>query len=325
MKKVLVTGGAGYIGSVTSRLLFEAGYEVVVFDNLSEGHRSAVLHPVRLLIGDLGDAQLVDEVMRKEQPDAVMHFAGLIKVGESTEKPDCYFYNNVACGINLLNSCLRYRVNKLVFSSTAAVYGTPQKVPITEDFPLAPANPYGDSKKIFEELLAAYSRASGLYYCALRYFNVAGAYRGLGEDHRPETHLIPRILRSLLKKGEVFQIYGDDYPTPDGTCIRDYIHIYDLARAHILALEALKGKNLIYNLGSARGYSVKEVFATAEKVTGRRIPFEVVGRRAGDVPVLIASSEKIKKELGWKPEHSLEDMIGDAWEWHRSHPDGYPD
>lgn len=323
--KVLVTGGAGYIGSVTTRLLIEAGYEVIVYDNLSQGHRAAVLKPARLIIGDLGDAQHLDRVMRDEKPDAVMHFAGLIAVGESVQKPELYFYNNVACGINLLNSCLRYQVKKLIFSSTAAVYGLPEKIPITEECPLAPANPYGDTKKIFEDLLCAYSRAGGLRFCSLRYFNVAGAYAGLGEDHRPETHLIPRILRSLLHQGETFEIYGDDYPTPDGTCIRDYIHIYDLAKAHILALEALQGNNLIYNLGSEKGYSVREVFATAERVTGKKIPFKIVGRREGDVPVLIASSAKIKKELGWRPTRNLEEMINDAWEWHKANPRGYPD
>ncbi|MEO0049519.1 MAG: UDP-glucose 4-epimerase GalE [candidate division WOR-3 bacterium] len=323
--KVLVTGGAGYIGSVTTRLLIEAGYEVIVYDNLSQGHRAAVLKPARLIVGDLGDAQHLDRVMRDEKPDAVMHFAGLIAVGESVQKPELYFYNNVACGINLLNSCLRYQVKKLIFSSTAAVYGLPEKIPITEECPLAPANPYGDTKKIFEDLLCAYSRAGGLRFCSLRYFNVAGAYAGLGEDHRPETHLIPRILRSLLHQGETFEIYGDDYPTPDGTCIRDYIHIYDLAKAHILALEALQGNNLIYNLGSEKGYSVREVFATAERVTGKKIPFKIVGRREGDVPVLIASSAKIKKELGWRPTRNLEEMINDAWEWHKANPRGYPD
>jgi UDP-glucose 4-epimerase len=323
--KILVTGGAGYIGSVTTRLLVEAGYEVVVIDNLSQGHRSAVQAPARLVVADLGDAEQLDLIMKTEIPDAVIHFAGRISVAESVVAPDRYFYTNVACGINLLNSCLRYRVNRLIFSSTAGVYGEPAQLPITEDCPLQPANPYGETKKIFEELLAAYSRASNLRYCALRYFNVAGAYQGLGEDHRPETHLIPKLLRSLLHSGERFLIYGDDYPTPDGTCIRDYIHIYDLARAHLLALEALKDQNLIYNLGSEKGYSVKQVFATAEKVTGKKLNYEIAPRRGGDVPVLIASSAKIKQELGWQPRFTLEDMIRDAWEWHQRYPQGYPD
>ncbi len=323
--KVLVTGGAGYIGSVTGKLLSEAGYDVVVLDNLSQGHRSAVKRPIRLTVGDLGDVDLVTDLFRREKPDAVLHFAGLIAVEESIKKPAVYFYNNVACGINLLNACLQYGVRKIIFSSTAAVYGTPQKIPVTEDCPLAPATPYGESKRIFEELLKAYSQAGKLRFCSLRYFNVAGAYQDLGEDHRPETHLIPNLLRSVIEPDAVFTIYGDDYPTPDGTCIRDYIHIYDLARAHILALEALNDKNLIYNLGSEKGYSVKEVFATAEQVTGRKLNYRIGPRRAGDVPVLVASSEKIRNELGWHPTRTLTEMIADAWEWLKAHPEGYPD
>ncbi len=323
--KVLVTGGAGYIGSVCTRLLVDAGYEVVVIDNLSHGHRSAVSPSARLVIADLGDPAALDRVIMEEKPDAVMHFAGRIEVEESMRQPDLYFYTNVACGINLLNSCLRYRVNRFIFSSTAAVYGVPETVPLTEEMPQNPANPYGASKRIFEQLLEAYSRAGSLRYCTLRYFNVAGAYAGLGEDHRPETHLIPRILRSALNPGETFRIYGDDYPTPDRTCIRDYIHVYDLARAHLLALEALAERNLVYNLGSERGYSVREVFATAEKVTGREIRYEIAPRRLGDVPVLVASARKIRTELGWQPQLTLEDMLRDAWEWHQKHPHGYPD
>lgn len=323
--KVLVTGAAGYIGSVTSRLLIEAGYQVVMVDNLSQGHKSAVFDPSRLIIADLGDAEHLDRIIQKEKPDAVMHFAGKISIEESVNHPDRYFYTNVACGINLLNSCLRYRINKFIFSSSAGVYGSPKRLPITEDEPLKPSNPYGETKRIFEELLAAYFRAGGLRYCVLRYFNVAGAYKGLGEDHRPETHLIPRILNAIIKPGETFRIYGDDYPTPDGTCIRDYIHIYDLARAHLLALEALEEKNLIYNLGSERGYSVREVFEAAERITGKKIKYEIAPRRAGDVAVLVASSKKIHRELGWTPRFTLEDMLRDAWEWHKTHPDGYPD
>ncbi len=323
--KILITGGAGYIGSVTTRLLAEAGYEVVVFDNLSTGHRSAVLPPARLVQGDLADEGAIARVMEEERPDCVMHFAARIAVGESVAKPDLYFANNVGAGINLLNAVWRFRVQRFVFSSTAAVYGTPARVPVTEEAPLAPESPYGETKRFFEELLAAYSRISGLRYCILRYFNVAGAYHGLGEDHRPETHLIPRILLSVLRPGERFQIYGDDYPTPDGTCIRDYIHIYDLARAHVLALQALNNKNLVYNLGSQEGYSVRQVFTVAQQVTGKEIPFEVVSRRPGDVPVLVASSAKIKRELGWRPTRTLEDMIRDAWEWFKAHPQGYPD
>ncbi|MGQ9678828.1 MAG: UDP-glucose 4-epimerase GalE [bacterium] len=323
--KVLVAGGAGYIGSVTSRLLAEAGFDVVVFDNLLHGHRSAVLPPIRLIAGDLRDADLIDRVIKEEKPDCVMHFAALIAVGESVEKPDLYFYNNVGCGLNLLNAVGRNRVPRFIFSSTAAVYGTPQEVPIPESAPLKPSNPYGESKRFFEELLAVYARLYGFSYCILRYFNVAGAYQGLGEDHRPETHLIPRILRSVLHPKEKFEIYGDDYPTPDGTCVRDYIHIYDLAGAHLLALQALKDEHLLFNLGSETGYTVKEVFATCERVVGKKIDYRVVPRRPGDVPVLVASSARIKRELGWKPEKSLEDIIRDAWAWYQAHPYGYPD
>jgi len=330
--RVLVAGGAGYIGSVTSRLLIEAGHEVLVFDNLSYGHRSAVLPPARLIVGDLGDARAIDRVVAEFRPDGIMHFAALIQVGESVLKPDLYFSNNVACGINLLNACGRNKVPWLVFSSTAAVYGAPDQVPVTEEAALKPTNPYGSTKTIFEALLKEYGRAYGLRYAALRYFNVAGAYAGLGEDHRPETHLIPRILRSILHPGEKFQIYGQDYPTRDGTCIRDYVHVYDLAMAHILAMKALRENKgggeleagLVYNLGSEAGFTVKEVFAACERVVGQKIPYEVVGPRAGDVPALVASSEKIKQELGWHPVKSgLETMIADAWEWHQAHPRGY--
>ncbi|NPV14259.1 UDP-glucose 4-epimerase GalE [candidate division WOR-3 bacterium] len=323
--KVLVTGGAGYIGSVTSLLLAESGCDVVVFDNLKGGHRSAVLPPVRLVPGDLADADLIDRIIKAEKPDCVMHFAALIAVGESVEKPDLYFYNNVGCGLNLLNAVGRNRVPRFIFSSTAAVYGTPHDVPVTEAAPLQPENPYGETKRFFEELLKVYARIYRFSYCILRYFNVAGAYKGLGEDHRPETHLIPRILRSVLHPGETFEIYGADYPTRDGTCVRDYIHIYDLARAHLFALRALKEENLLFNLGSENGYTVKEVFATCEKVVGEKINYRIAPRRHGDVPVLIASSAKIKRELGWKPEKTLEDMVRDAWEWHKTHPRGYLD
>ncbi|MEO0080166.1 MAG: UDP-glucose 4-epimerase GalE [candidate division WOR-3 bacterium] len=324
--KVLVCGGAGYIGSVTSRLLSEAGHEVLVFDNLSYGHRSAVAPPARLVVGDLGDGALIERVVAEFRPDCVMHFAALIQVGESVLRPDIYFHNNVACGINLLNACGRNGVRRFVFSSTAAVYGTPAEIPVTEDAPLRPANPYGSTKAVFEGLLADYSRYYGLRYAALRYFNVAGAYGNLGEDHRPESHLIPRILRSVLHQGERFQIYGDDYETRDGTCIRDYVHVYDLAQAHILAMEALKERNLVYNLGSENGWTVREVFATCERVVGQRIAYEVTARRQGDVPVLVASSERIRRELGWRPVRSdLPQMIGDAWEWHKAHPQGYED
>jgi UDP-glucose 4-epimerase len=323
--KILVAGGAGYIGSITTRLLVEAGHSVVVFDNLSYGHRAAVRPPARLVVGELGDAGAIDAAVKAEKPDCIMHFAALIQVGESVTEPAKYFHNNVACGVNLLNAAGQNGVKRIVFSSTAAVYGEPESVPITETARLRPANPYGSTKMLMEALLGEYEQAFGLHYAALRYFNVAGAYGGLGEDHHPETHLIPLIIKAALGSGQRFQVYGDDFPTRDGTCVRDYLHVHDLARAHALALGAIDGQSVVFNLGSERGFTVREVFDTVERVTGRKIPHETVGRRAGDVPALVASSQKIARELGWRPEKSLEQMVGDAWEWHRSHPAGYGD
>ncbi|MBM3322856.1 UDP-glucose 4-epimerase GalE [candidate division WOR-3 bacterium] len=321
--RVLLTGGAGYIGSVTTQLLVRAGHGVTVLDNLSYGHRAAVADSARLVVGDVGDAALLERLFAEERFDCVMHFAGLIRVPESVEKPDLYFDCNVGRGLVLLNAVCKHGVRRFVFSSSAAVYGSPEKVPVTEDAPLLPTSPYGDTKRVFEELLVAYERACGLRYAALRYFNVAGACGRLGEDHRPETHLIPLILRAALRPGRGFQIFGDDYPTRDGTCVRDYIHVCDLARAHLLAMEALNDRSVVYNLGSQQGYTNKEVFATAENVTGKRISVEIAGRRAGDPPELIASSERIRQNLGWQPEKNLEQMIQDAWEWHLAHPTGY--
>ncbi|MBM3314442.1 UDP-glucose 4-epimerase GalE [candidate division WOR-3 bacterium] len=323
--KVLVTGGAGYIGSVATRLLLDAGHEVTVLDNLSYGHRAAVTATARLVVGDVGDAALLARLFAEIRFDCVMHFAGLIRVPESVERPDVYFENNVGRGIVLLNAVLRHRVPRFVFSSSAAVYGSPESVPVSEDAPLLPTNPYGDTKRIFEELLAAYGRASGLRFALLRYFNVAGAYGGLGEDHRPETHLIPLILRAALAPGRVFEIYGDDYPTKDGTCVRDYIHVYDLCRAHLLAMDAIDDRSVVYNLGSQNGYTNREVFAATGRVLGTGIPVRITGRRAGDAPALVASSERIGRELGWRPEKSLDAMIRDAWEFLRRHPSGYHD
>lgn len=323
--KILVAGGAGYIGSITTRLLVEAGHSVVVFDNLSYGHRAAVLPPARLIVGELGDAAAIDAAVRAERPDCIMHFAALIQVGESVQEPAKYFHNNVACGVNLLNAAGTNGVKRIVFSSTAAVYGEPETVPIVETARLRPANPYGSTKMLMEALLGEYEQAFGLRYAALRYFNVAGAYGGLGEDHHPETHLIPLIIKAALGSGQRFAVYGDDYPTRDGTCVRDYLHVHDLARAHLLAVDAIAEQSVVYNLGSEQGYTVKEVFDAAERIVGRKIPHEAAGRRAGDVPALVASSQKIARELGWKPEKPLAQMVGDAWEWHRQHPDGYGD
>jgi len=323
--KVLLTGGAGYIGSVTTRLLLEAGHEVTVFDNFSYGHKAAVPPGARLITGDTGDAALLDRLFNETRFDCVMHFAGLIRVPESVEKPNLYFENNVGKSLILLNAVYRYDVRRFVFSSSAAVYGSPDKVPVTESAPLVPTSPYGDTKRVVEELLVSYERACCMRFATLRYFNVAGAYAGLGEDHRPETHLIPLILKAALEPGCTFQIYGDDYATRDGTCVRDYIHVYDLARAHLLAMEAIKDRSVVYNLGSERGYTNKEVFTAARKVTGENICVEIGDRRAGDPPALVASSERIRKELGWRPEKNLEQMLADAWEWHREHRSGYPE
>ena len=330
--RVLVTGGAGYIGSVMTKVLIQAGHRVTVFDNLSRGHRAAVHDLARLVVGDLGDVAALESAFVEAKPECVMHFAALSQVGESVAKPDLYFDNNVTRGANLLEAAGRHRVKRFVFSSSAAVYGTPEKTPITEDAPLKPINPYGQTKLTFEARLTEFAMPLDMNHAILRYFNVAGAYAGLGEDHRPETHLIPDILRTALPSPEsgvqnpesrVFELFGDDYPTKDGTNVRDYIHVHDLARAHLLAMEAIADMDVIYNLGSENGYSNREVFATAEKVVGRKIPLKVGPRRAGDPPTLIASSDKIRRELGWKPQKNLEQMISDAWEWHRSFPGGY--
>jgi UDP-glucose 4-epimerase len=323
--RVLVTGGAGYIGSVMTKVLIEAGHDVAVFDNLSRGHRAAVSAPARLVVGELADKAALDLLFAEAQPECVTHFAALSLVGESVAKPDLYFENNVAFGTNLLSAACRAGVKRFVFSSSAAVYGSPERTPITEEDPLRPINPYGSTKKVFESLLEEYAKAYGIHFAALRYFNVAGAYSGLGEDHRPETHLVPDILNSVLHPGKTFELFGDDYPTKDGTNVRDYVHVHDLARAHLLAMEAIADRNIIFNLGSESGYSNKEVFATAEKVVGRKIPLKLGPRRAGDPPILIASSDKIRRDLGWKPEKNLEQMIADAWDWNQTFPNGYPD
>jgi UDP-glucose 4-epimerase len=331
--RVLVTGGAGYIGSVMTKVLLEAGHRVTVFDNLSRGHRAAVTSPAELVVGDLGDKAALESAFSLARPECVMHFAALSLVGESVEKPDLYFDNNVTRATNLLEAAGKHYVRRFVFSSTAAVYGAPERIPIAEDAPLKPINPYGQTKLTFESKLTEFALRLDMNHAILRYFNVAGAYSGLGEDHRPETHLIPDILRTALPenpeskiqnpKSKVFELFGTDYPTKDGTNVRDYIHVHDLCRAHLLAMETIVDRDVVYNLGSESGYSNKEVFATAEKVVGRKIPLKVGPRRPGDPPVLIASSEKIRRELGWKPEKNLEQMISDAWAFHRAFPNGY--
>lgn len=324
---VLVVGGAGYIGSAMVELLIAAGEGVVVLDNLSRGHRQAI-HPRAIFIqGDMADYELVTSTLKKYKCDVVMHFSALSLVSESVQTPLLYYENNVARGIELVKAMLSAGVNKLIFSSTAAVYGAPQTIPITEDVPPEPVNPYGRSKLQFEQFLADCSKAHGLRYVALRYFNAAGATENYGEDHRPETHLIPLILQVAAGKRGVLEVYGNDYPTPDGTCIRDYIHIIDLATAHLLALQHLrqdKVSSAVYNLGNNRGFSVLEVIQIAEKVTGKKIPYIISPRRAGDPPVLIASSEKIKRELGWAPHYQeIEQIVADAWRWQQKFPAGY--
>jgi len=320
--KVLVTGGAGYIGSVTAELLLDDGHDVTIFDNLGRGHRDAVDSRASLVEGDLANRETIREVMLAEKPDAVMHFAAYALVGESMEQPEIYFGNNVGGCINLAEAMLAAGVGRIVFSSTCATYGDPEQVPIVENEPQCPTNPYGESKLMCEKLLNWYHELHDMQVVFLRYFNACGATEKFGEDHDPETHLIPIVLQVALGRRDKVSIYGSDYPTPDGTCVRDYIHIADLARAHILALES--GASGAFNLGNGSGYSVKEVIEAARKVTGCPIPEETSERRPGDPPRLVANAGKAAEILKWKPGMpGLEDIISSAWEWHQAHPDGY--
>ncbi len=323
--KILVTGGAGYIGSVVSAELQSAGHQVVVYDNLSHGHRRAVPQGAEFIVGEVGDPAALGQALQRHRPEAVMHFAALIEAGESMQVPERYFRNNTASTLNLLECMLRHGPRRLVFSSTAALYGDPERTPIEEDATLRPTNAYGESKLLVERMLAWFHQIHGLRYASLRYFNAAGAAGALGEDHRPESHLIPLVLQVALGRRPNISIYGTDYETPDGTCIRDYIHVLDLASAHMLALEALATRDqLIYNLGNGRGFSVRQVVEVARKVTGHAIPAKDAPRRAGDPAVLVASSEKIRRELGWQPRSpELEQIVASAWEWRRQHPNGY--
>jgi UDP-glucose 4-epimerase len=323
---VLVTGGAGYIGSVVAERLHAFGHIPIVYDNLSEGHRSAVVPGASLVVGELSDTRELEKTITVHQIEAVIHMAAYALVGESTEKPSMYFSNNVVAGIALLDAMLAEGVNRIVFSSTAAVFGEPSETPISEEAPKQPTNPYGESKLIFEKILRWYEAAYGLRYASLRYFNAAGATRELGEDHAPETHLLPLVLGCALGHRPEVAIFGDDYPTHDGTCIRDYIHVADLADAHILALGAIEKSSRTYNLGNGHGYSVREVINAARRITGHPIPTQMTARRPGDPAILVASSDRVKSELGWNPQHgSLEAIIESAWRWHRSHPHGYED
>jgi len=321
---VLVTGGAGYIGSVVVEQLIAHGHTAVVYDHLVKGHRAALVSEARLVEGDLMDRQKLIRAFEAHRIEAVIHMAADSLVGESVSQPHKYFTNNVVAGISLLDAMLTIGIKRLVFSSTAAVYGEPERVPITEELPQAPTNPYGESKLTFERALRWYDQAYALRSASLRYFNAAGASERCGEDHTPETHLIPLVLRVAAGKMEHLEIFGEDYSTPDGTCIRDYIHVVDLADAHILALHALNEKSRIYNLGYGGGYSVREVVEMARQVTGNTIHTERAPRRPGDPAVLIASSDKITGELGWHPRLSeLDTIIESAWRWHLAHPNGY--
>ena len=322
--KIFITGGAGYIGSICAELMLNEGHEITIFDNLSEGHRAAVDPRAQFMEGDLQDRQSIESALARTRADAVMHFAANALVGESMQNPSKYFRNNIANGLNLLDSMIATGVRQFVFSSTCAIFGPPERVPIEETTPMRPINPYGESKLAFEKILRWYDQIHGLRFVSLRYFNAAGASEQFGEDHRCETHLIPNVLKAALGQKPAVEIYGTDYETPDGTCIRDYIHIVDLARAHILALGARTSE--LYNLGTGGGSSVRQVIECCRNITGRKINLLEKPRRPGDPPRLIASSERIKRELGWRPQfQSLETIIASAWQWHQRFPNGYGD
>ncbi len=326
MARILVTGGAGYIGSHTVKLLLAKGHTVVVYDNLTCGHRAAV-PAANLVEGDLRDVDHVDQLLVAHRIEAVVHFAASTYVGESVTDPGKYYVNNLVHSVNLLERVRRHGITKFVFSSTCATYGVPDAVPITEAEKQAPINPYGNTKLAFEYMLADYAAAYPFGYTALRYFNASGAAPDgtVGEDHTPETHLIPLVIQAATGKRPHVEIFGTDYPTPDGTCVRDYIHVDDLAAAHLLALEAIKpGVRAAYNVGIGRGYSVREVIRTVEEVTGKKVPVKEGPRRAGDPPALVAGADKVRRELGWQPKYAeLRPIVETAWNWHRTHPDGY--
>ncbi len=323
---ILVTGGAGYIGSAIAHALIKVGHSVTVYDSLVTGHRSAVPANVLFVQADLSDSHILVKTLTDQKFDGVIHCAAFIEAGESMKDPGRFYNNNLTNSLALMETAIRAGVKRFVLSSTAAVYQSSEE-PLTEASPLGPTNVYGHTKLMVEQVLDWYRKIHGLHFAALRYFNAAGALAGRGEAHQPESHLIPLVLRVPLGEREAAQIYGTDYPTPDGTCIRDYIHISDLVSAHLLALDGLNERDhLIYNLGSGNGYSVREVIETARQVTGHSIPVNELPRRPGDSARLVASSEKIKRELGWKPEHdNLHEIISSAWQWHQSHPNGYED
>jgi UDP-glucose 4-epimerase len=323
--RVVVTGGAGYIGATTVDALLNAGHEVVVYDNLSKGHRQAVPSAAKFLQGDIADRERLDGLFREHRPDAVLHFAASIEAGESMQVPEKFFRNNSASTLTLLESMLANRINKLIFSSTAALYGEPEHIPIRETDTHKPTNAYGQSKLLVEQMLEWFNRIHGFRYASLRYFNAAGSNGISGEDHSPESHLIPLVLQAASGKRDQVKIYGTDYPTEDGTCVRDYIHVSDLADAHIMALEALGERDrLIYNLGNGKGFSVREVIEAARRITDKEIIAVESPRRAGDPAVLVASPERIRKELGWTPRFpGLNEIVASAWHWMQKHPNGY--
>ena len=329
MSVVLVTGGAGYIGSHAVKALRARGETVVVFDNLTQGHRAATAPASVLVEGDIHDTARLKTAIEAYRPDAVMHFAAWLSVGDSVKDPVGYYHNNVTGALSVLEAMVQTGVKHLVFSSTCAIFGLPEQTPIHEDLPKAPINSYGETKLAIELALPHYERAYGLKAIALRYFNAAGADPDgeLGEDHTPEIHVIPRAIDTALGRGK-FAVFGDDYPTPDGTCLRDYIHVSDLASAHILAVDALRGgaRSNRYNLGNGRPTSVRDVIASVERVTGKKVPYELGPRRDGDPAILFASSERVKTELGWQPQfEDLDVIVETAWRWRESHPHGYGD
>jgi UDP-glucose 4-epimerase len=325
--KILITGAAGYIGSIVTGLLIQEGHSVIALDNLAQGHREAVLPEALFIEADLADLNKLDNIFRHNQFDAVIHMAAESQVPESSKEPNKYFHANLLCSIHLLDKMLKYQVNKLIFSSTAAVYGNPVSMPITENQAIVPPlNTYGESKLMLERILQRYSNAYGLRYIALRFFNAAGASVKHGEDHNPESHLIPTILKVCLKQKDTLPLYGTDYETPDGTCIRDYVHVLDIAKAHSAALYYLeKGPiNKAYNLGSNTGFSVRQVIEATKKVTGRNIPLVELPRRDGDPPILVASYRLANSELKWEPYYKeIEPIIESAWKWQLEHPNGY--
>lgn len=323
--KVLVTGGAGYIGSITTEVLLASGHEVIVFDNLSQGHRAAVPNEALWVQGDLAEPAVIRQVLMTHRPEAVMHFAARSLVGDSMVRPFAYLRDNVIEGLNLIEACVATGVQRFILSSTANLFGAPDNAAIDEQTPIAPGSPYGESKWALERALAWVSQIHEMRYASLRYFNAAGASALRGEHHVPETHLIPLVLQVAAGQRDCITVFGDDYDTPDGTCIRDYIHVLDLAAAHLLALGATETDNCTYHLGNGGGFSVRQVIETARTVTGRRIPEAIGQRRPGDPPRLVANSDKIRRELGWQPQlFELEQMINSAWQWHQAFPNGYP-